>query len=233
MNIANTLIRLRDDLKDWTTHNILALHTLIPTKISDLANDENYINEDYIAEKKYITEDYIEEMQLTLGVHTDGLVYLFKNNEPIGNGIQLGEVVVPPTNLMKIGEIYLNQRYSKSGGGLVSDDKSVGMFALIIPFESDNSTTHTLNFRNLKRSLTASTDSTMFLLDASKSNPVNVNGGNTFEDMTSGITVSDGGASATVTFTGSSTRKYIAITIDVQDTTISESDIIDYGIYLI
>ena len=59
MNIANTLIRLRDDLKDWTTHNILALHTLIPTKMSDLANDENYINEDYIVEKNYITEDYI------------------------------------------------------------------------------------------------------------------------------------------------------------------------------
>ena len=35
--------------------------------------------------------------ELTLGVHTDGLIYLFKGNQPVGNGvaqtIQSGDVV--------------------------------------------------------------------------------------------------------------------------------------------
>lgn len=221
MNIANTLIRLRDDLKDWTTHNILALHTLIPTKMSDLANDENYIN-----------EDYIEEMQLTLGVHTDGLVYLFRNNEPIGNGVQLGgEVVAPPTNLMKIGEIYLNQRYSKSGGGLVSDDKSVGMFSIIFPFETDGKTTHILDFKNMNFSLIASTNNTMFLLDANKSNPVNVNGSNAFNGMGSAV-VTDS-STGTVTFKNPpADRKYIAVSLLVSGSKITEADIANYVITL-
>ena len=222
MNIANTLIRLRDDLKDWTTHNILALHTLIPTKMSDLANDENYIN-----------EDYIEEMQLTLGVHTDGLVYLFKNNKPIGNGVQLGgEVVVPPTNLMKIGEIYLNQRYSKSGGGLVSDDKSVGMFSIIFPFETDGKTTHILDFKNMNFSLKASNNNTMFLLDSNKANPVNVNGSNTFGGMGSAV-VTDASGVGTVTFANpSADRKYIVISLLVAGSAITEADIANYVITL-
>lgn len=223
MNITNTLIRLRDDLKEWVSNNILALHTLIPTKISDLTNDENYIN-----------EDYIEEMQLTLGVHTDGLVYLFKNNKPIGNGIQLGGeiVVVPPTNLMKIGEIYLNQRYSKSGGGLVSDDNAVGMFSIIFPFETDGVKTHTLRFDNLKSSITVSNTNTLFLLDSNKKNPMNVNGANEFPKMTQGVTVLNGGTSATVEFVGDTTKKYIVINLVVKSTEITLKDIEDYIITL-
>ena len=232
MNIANTLIRLRDDLKDWTTHNILVLQTLIPTKISDLTNDENYINEDYITEKNYITEDYIEEMQLTLGVHTDGLVYLFKNNKPIGNGIQLGNNATQVINLMSIGEIYLNQRYSQSGGGLVSDDKSVGMFSIIVPFSTDGNTTHTLRFSNLKSSLVASHNNTLFLLDANKKNPTNVNGANGFLKMAEGVTISDNGATGEVEFVASISRNYMAISLVVQSTELTLADIANYVITL-
>lgn len=223
MNITNTLIRLRDDLKEWVSNNILALHTLIPTKISDLTNDENYIN-----------EDYIEEMQLTLGVHTDGLVYLFKNNKPIGNGIQLGGeiVVVPPTNLMKIGEIHLNQRYSQSGGGLVSDDKSVGMFSIIVPFSTDGNITHTLRFSNLKSSLVASHNNTLFLLDANKKNPTNVNGANGFLKMVEGVTISDNGATGEVEFVASTSRNYMVISLVVQSTELTLDDIANYVITL-
>lgn len=232
MNIANTLIRLRDDLKDWTTHNILVLQTLIPTKISDLANDENYINEDYIVEKNYITEDYIEEMQLTLGVHTDGLVYLFKNNKPIGNGVQLGNNATQVTNLMSVGEIYLNQRYSQSGGGLVSDAQSVGMFAIIIPFATDGKTTHTLRFSNLKSSLVASNNNTLFLLNADKKSPTNVNGANGFAKMTEGVTISDNGATGEVEFVASTSRNYMVISLVVQSTELTLDDIAGYVITL-
>ena len=51
---------------------------------------------------QYLTEHqdlslYAKTTELTLGVHTDGLIYLFKGNQPIGNGvaqtIQSGDVV--------------------------------------------------------------------------------------------------------------------------------------------
>lgn len=43
MNIINTLIRLRDDLKEWTTNNIVALDVKFATK-SELNDLENRIN---------------------------------------------------------------------------------------------------------------------------------------------------------------------------------------------
>lgn len=49
MNITDTLIRLRDDLKEWVRNNIQALHTITDTEISGLKNKinelENKINE--------------------------------------------------------------------------------------------------------------------------------------------------------------------------------------------
>ena len=44
MNITNTLIRLRDDLKEWVTNNIIILNERFATK-SELNNLENRIEE--------------------------------------------------------------------------------------------------------------------------------------------------------------------------------------------
>ena len=44
MNITNTLIRLRDDLKKWVSNNILELETKIPT-IDGLATEEFVMSE--------------------------------------------------------------------------------------------------------------------------------------------------------------------------------------------
>ena len=44
MNITNTLIRLRDDLKEWVTNNIILLDERFATK-SELNNLENRIEE--------------------------------------------------------------------------------------------------------------------------------------------------------------------------------------------
>lgn len=219
MNIADILIRLRDDLKDWATHNMLALQALIPTKISELENDKNYID-----------EDYITEMQLTLGVHADGLIYLFKNGEPVGTGIKIGDDATEIINLMNIGEIYLNQRFSSSGGGLVSDEKAVGMFALIVPFATDGNTIHTLKFNNLVTALNTH-GSTLYFYDADGSNIKYVNGSTDFDTMTEGVTISDI-SSAEVTFTVSATKKYMAISLIVKNTEITLDDIADYVITL-
>ena len=44
MNITNTLIRLRDDLKEWVTNNIIVLNEKFVIK-SELNNLENRIEE--------------------------------------------------------------------------------------------------------------------------------------------------------------------------------------------
>lgn len=44
MNIIDTLIRLRDDLKEWVTNNIIILDERFATK-SELNNLENRIEE--------------------------------------------------------------------------------------------------------------------------------------------------------------------------------------------
>ena len=44
MNITNTLIRLRDDLKEWVTNNVIVLNERFATK-SELNNLENRIEE--------------------------------------------------------------------------------------------------------------------------------------------------------------------------------------------
>lgn len=44
MNIVDTLIRLRDDLKEWATNNMIMLNERFATK-SELNNLENRIEE--------------------------------------------------------------------------------------------------------------------------------------------------------------------------------------------
>ena len=72
-------------------YNDLTNKPTIPTKTSQLTNDSEYITE------HQDLSNYPMTSELTLGVHTDGLIYLFKGNQPIGNGvaqtIQSGDVV--------------------------------------------------------------------------------------------------------------------------------------------
>lgn len=217
MNIAKILARLAEDLKVLLAYNILEVKALMPTKMSELENDNNYIM----------------ETELSLGMHSDGLVYIFKNGKPIGKGLKLAEYTPEETdNLLDLYEVYLNQRYSSSGGGIISDTVTDGIFALYIPLESGNGVTHTLEFSNLKMSLSESSRSTMYLLDSNKSNPTTVNGSSIFDEMTTGLTESTDGTSATVTFSGTESAKYIVISIQVQTTTITSNDIADYIIRL-
>ena len=187
MNIVDTLIRLRDDLKEWVSNNIIILDEKFATK-SELNNLENRIEE-------------LENI--------------------IGNG--------GPLNLFDVGELYLNQRFTSSSSSIVS---AVGMFALIVPFEGDGKT-HTLKFRNLKTKFGQS-GSTLYTLDANKTNPVIVNGAAEFRNMTSGITMSDGNLSADVEFVIPTSTKYIAISFRIHssDTPIEEGYLDGYIITL-
>lgn len=62
-----------------------------PTKVSAFTNDANYVTEAGLTTKGYAKNTDIEQYEtLTLGVHTDGKIYLFKNSQPMGIGVEMG-----------------------------------------------------------------------------------------------------------------------------------------------
>ena len=69
-------------------------------------------------------------------------------------------------------------------------------------------------------------------LDANKSNPVNVNGNNSFTGMGNAV-VTDSSGVGTVTFANpSADRKFIVVSLLVAGSTITEADIANYVITL-
>lgn len=60
-----------------------ALASAIPTKVSQLVNDKGYLIQHQDISGK------ADKAGLTLGIHTDGLIYLFVDNKPVGTGIEL------------------------------------------------------------------------------------------------------------------------------------------------
>ena len=61
----------------------------LPTKVSELENDKGYITEAELNDKEQSTNT-----DLSLGVHSDGGIYLFVNGEPVGLGIFISNVEI-------------------------------------------------------------------------------------------------------------------------------------------
>lgn len=217
MNIANTLVNLRDDLKEWIVNNIEFVKTLIPTDISQLNNDKGYIT----------------DINLGLKIHTDGLLYVFKNGVPVGMGINLGDYEGGGegdtlVNLLDTCEYALNKRFSQSGGGLVA---KAGMMAIYVPIKPN--TDYKLSFYNLNEKLTSTGDNNMYALKSDKTYYGIFNGANSFKDMTTGVTISGNeGKNATVEFTTTNTPTYIVVNLLVSSATITDADIANYIITL-
>ena len=86
-------------------YNSLTNRPTIPSKTSQLTNDSGYLTSipaEYVTETELNVKGYLTEHQdisglatksevnsLTLGIHTDGLVYIFKNGQPIGIGVSV------------------------------------------------------------------------------------------------------------------------------------------------
>lgn len=60
----------------------------VPTKISAFTNDAGYLQHQDVRGKA-------DKTGLSLGIHTDGLVYLFVDGAPVGTGIELGGDGIP------------------------------------------------------------------------------------------------------------------------------------------
>lgn len=193
--------------------------SLIAFDTNEIITVSNYIDSD---------NNLILDDDLPAGTYT--LKYEFKDGTytDIKNFIICNESV--EINLMKESEIYLNQRYSQTNGGIITQP---GVFSLIAPFTNINNDTMVLSFSNLKYTLLA-TNSTLYILDNNKSNPLTVNGNCDFKDMSSGVEVLNNGLSGTVTFVPSITEGYLAISVRITDdgTEITAADFENYVITL-
>ena len=75
-----------------------------------LRNIHDPIQDSDAATKKFVEDTVVNRLAtLTLGQHTDGLIYIFINGQPMGNGLEIGEIkeiVEDPTLLTDIVEYY-------------------------------------------------------------------------------------------------------------------------------
>ena len=116
-------------------------------------------------------------------------------------------------NLLDTGEVYLNKRYSQSGGGIVDGNGSI---CILIPVEGDGATSYTLTISNLPNATLGGNANTLYRLDELKACLGNVNGSNYIPQMTSGATISSDLKSAQVIFIPTSDTKYMALTLSIQ-----------------
>ena len=72
-------------LSDYQPKGDYALASAIPTKVSQLVNDKGYLTQHQDISGK------ADKAGLALGIHTDGMLYVFVDGQPAGNGIALPE----------------------------------------------------------------------------------------------------------------------------------------------
>ena len=111
-------------------------------------------------------------------------------------------------------EFYLNKRYSGSSSAIQND--GTGMFALIIPV--DSSSDYILEIENSVLAFDSTTKHTLYLLDSSRTKISNVNSSDNIKGMTSGKTLSNNGHNVSININTTSTTKFIALSIGVNET---------------
>lgn len=80
---------------DASAVGALPASTTIPTKVSQLTNDKGYLTEHQDISGKLdasalptAINSALAQAKMTLGYHTDGLLYLFVNGAPVGTGVE-------------------------------------------------------------------------------------------------------------------------------------------------
>ena len=184
-----------------STGAFLEYHILFPE--AAVGTDENgdftmVLDYEVLTINNYPTASFI---RLQLGEVTDKLI-ITRNQLINESGITY------PEN----SELYLNQRYSQSSGGLVDGD---GFFTLIMPIE--NNTNYVLNVKNNPYTINLSETNVIYTLKSDKTYYSFINGSNNIGSMTSGVTFSNNGCDVEVKIPASSTAKYIVLSICTVD----------------
>lgn len=192
----------------------------------------------------YDAEGYVVDVYEN-GIHLRGIDFIEKEFVPIASyWIDTTPIEIPANSyvdvkgvikergisLPKGSELIMNQRYSYSGKGLVTDSITPSMFTVIIPVMPN--TDYVLKIKNSNIDITAASSSVIYGIDASKMSAQQINGGN-IPSMSTGIILSEDKKSADITFTTAGNVSYIALTLKaLASGTLEESDIVDYIIEL-
>ena len=184
-------------------------------------HDTNYTTSSYDTEKNIITVavknnniDAIRICTYASSASAINLIKVFKNDMGSKNPI-----VIPEGS-----ELYMNQRYSQSGGGMTN---STGSMAVIMPI-NDSNATYTFSVSNMPNTFLKGDSATFYQLDENRQNARNVNGSNYVHSMTTGMVMADDYRSATITFTPSSSMvvKYVVFNIPIiSDVAITREDL--------
>lgn len=216
------------------------LHGCHSVHIPSLASPR-YGNSDVIFDAEGYVVDVYEN-----GIHLRGIDFIEKEFVPIASyWIDTTPVEIPENSyedtrgvitkkeisLPKGSELFMNQRYSYSGKGLVTDEVTPPMFTAIIPVMPN--TNYVLKIKNSNIEIPSASSSVVYGIDSSKMPAQQINGSGNIPSMTTGITLSEDKKSADITFTTAGNVSYIALSLKALDSgTLKESDITDYIIEL-
>lgn len=144
----------------------------------------------------------------------NGIVISLEENEA-------SSIVIPEGT-----EMYFGQRFSQSGGGLVTDSTSSGMVAFAIPIEYDSSATYRLSIENLPLSITEHRNNTIYGADSTKTTLSTITSSGIFADMVNGLTTTNGGKNSQLEFKITEETKFIALSLlFANDGSVTEDDI--------
>lgn len=178
------------------------------------------------------------------GIHLRGIDFIEKEFVPIasywidttpvkileGSYVDIRGVITKKCISLPGGsELIMNQRYSYSEKGLVTDTTTPPMFTAIIPVMSG--TDYVLKIKNSNIDITTASSSVIYGIDSSKMPAQQINGSGNIPSMTTGITLSEDKKSADITFTTAGNVSYIALSLRaLVSGTLTENDIKDYKI---
>lgn len=199
-----------------------------------------YGNSDVI----YDAEGYVVDVYEN-GIHLRGIDFIEEEFVPIASyWIDTTPIVIPEKSYVDTrgvikektitlpdgSELIMNQRYSYSGKGLVTDTTTPPMFTVIIPAMPN--TGYVLKIKNSNIELPTASASVIYGIDSGKMPAQYINGGN-IPSMTTGMILSEDKKTADITFTTDGNVSYIALTLKALDSgTLKESDIVNYVIEL-
>lgn len=244
MNIIEALVRLRNDLKQWTTNNIIALRSEIAASesriddvVSTVAASESKVNQlTSTVESSQTTVNNLSSTVSGLSTTVNGLSTTVSGLSTTVNGLS-GKVTTltsrideleaiiesmntpEPTiiNMLTEGTVHLNSRYSKSGLKVSTQN---GRICIIAPVDVDGETECTLTFNNVPASLTQYKDyNTLYFLNADQTVCTNLQDGSNgnFAYMPSGWTVSSDAFSGVCVFTPPADTKYIVVNLTINN----------------
>ena len=111
-NVAVLDDETTSEISTWSSNKISEeLKNITVTKTSQLTDDVGFAKQSEVDGLSEEIDDKVDKTGITLGEHTDGLIYVFINGIPTGNGVEMGTtgdivgIVDSDNNIVLTGEL--------------------------------------------------------------------------------------------------------------------------------